>query len=926
MAGDQFTRVIAEFLQGKEEFVEELTTSLYKENQPKTVEEARKTKNALRKKAYGRNATPDDRKAFRQAVRVHNYLKKQHAQRKEVKTTTYLETQYRKNFWSFASKCSDGTLNEQTKRPTFSQQTANLYYPSTYSVIHPMDIEQTRWFPYIPEPDGHFKPYNVNPIRPGDVKKILANKKATSAPGPDGLMYGLFNKLPATQHFMGTLFTKIMESGDPPETWSNSNVSLIYKSNSTDNPANFRMISLTCAVGKLYHQIQANRMTDFLLDNELIDPLYQKAFIHGINGCIEHTQMMHEVFGHAQSSKRTVHVTYFDLADAFGSVDHSLIVHTLKRNHVPSVIVKYVQNLYGRLQGKVYGQDWQSETFKFKRGVFQGDPWSPIIFILVFNPLIQHLKSLENTSGYDLNGISLTTLPFADDFCLITRNKATHQKIINDIIQKSKSMNLTLKPEKCRSKSIVSGRPQEVIFKLDDYGIKTVRDMPHKFLGSFITYSNTSTESYTMIKNKIEKVLDNINTTKVRNEYKVRVLNDYVLPSLRYLLSVHSLTDTQLAELDALQARHLKDWLNLPPCATLALMYSSQGLGFKEISQLYLECRTLSFATSYLKADYRVTHALISKEQREGQWKRKMKTFGIKTSKEIIDTTNTGTLTTTKKAIKTTLKDRTNKRWKEHLEPLVKQGNLLKLIADKDSGDLEWLAAKYSLPKGLLSFGARAILDVLPTQTNLLQWGKATSDKCTLCQGQETLLHILNFCPVALNQGRFTYRHNAIIRHLTNHMLHTAQQQKLSINTFADITGHTINGGTIPAQIITTTEKPDITLINKESKSITLIELTVPFETNITKARERKTERYSNLANDINNMTQWECQLICFEVGSRGLITRDNKTQIRKILKLVGDTKVKQMLKDLSTISTSASRAIFNARFSPTWVDMSEFL
>lgn len=140
-------------------------------------------------------------------------------------------------------------------------------------------------------------------------------------------MYGLLRKLPASHHFMATIFSMLIETGDPPASWSSSRIFLIYKANSTDNPSDFRMISLTgtCIIGKLYHQIQADRMTKYLVDSGVIDSRLQKAFLKVINGCIEHTQVMHEVLAHARVNRKTVHITYFNLTDAFGSVDHALI-------------------------------------------------------------------------------------------------------------------------------------------------------------------------------------------------------------------------------------------------------------------------------------------------------------------------------------------------------------------------------------------------------------------------------------------------------------------------------------------------------------------------------------------------------------------------------------------------------------------------
>ena len=175
---------------------------------------------------------------------------------------------------------------------------------------------------------------------------------------------------------------------------------------------------------------------------------------------------MRELIADVRARKRTIHVTFFDLADAFGSVEHNLIDFTLRRNGIPESVCDYVKNLYSRLEGRVKSKEWTSKPFMFKGGVFQGDPLSPIIFLMVFNPIIQHLK-LKEHCGYTLDGMNFITLPFADDFCLITSNKRVHQKIMNDILDITQSMNLQLKPVKCKTISIRSGLPCEINFNWD---------------------------------------------------------------------------------------------------------------------------------------------------------------------------------------------------------------------------------------------------------------------------------------------------------------------------------------------------------------------------------------------------------------------------------------------------------------------------
>ena len=72
----------------------------------------------------------------------------------------------------------------------------------------------------------------------------------------------------------------------------------------------------------------------------------QKAFLPGINGCIEHNMSLDEIIKDVKHKKKTLHITFFDLADAFGYVPHNLITETLKRNNFPPKIQHYINQFY----------------------------------------------------------------------------------------------------------------------------------------------------------------------------------------------------------------------------------------------------------------------------------------------------------------------------------------------------------------------------------------------------------------------------------------------------------------------------------------------------------------------------------------------------------------------------------------------------
>ena len=70
--------------------------------------------------------------------------------------------------------------------------------------------------------------------------------------------------------------------------------------------------------------------------------------------------------------------------------------------------------------------------------------------------------------------------------------------------------------------------------------------------------------------------------------------SNYLLPSKRFLLTVHSLTSTSLEKLDRLTDKFVKKWAGLPPSATNALIHMPVGMGIQSISETYMESHTVT--------------------------------------------------------------------------------------------------------------------------------------------------------------------------------------------------------------------------------------------------------------------------------------------------------------------------------------------
>ena len=65
-----------------------------------------------------------------------------------------------------------------------------------------------------------------------------------------------------------------------------------------------------------------------------------------------------------------------------------------------------------------------------------------------------------------------------------------------------------------------------------------------------------------------------------------------------------------------------------------------------------------------------------------------------------------------------------------------------------------------------ISFLIRSVYDLLPSNANLVRWGKKEDPTCPLCNGRETTEHVLSSCKAALSQRRYTWRHNRPLQEL----------------------------------------------------------------------------------------------------------------------------------------------------------------
>ena len=106
----------------------------------------------------------------------------------------------------------------------------------------------------------------------------------------------------------------------------------------------------------------------------------------------------------------------------------------MKYHHIPAHIKNLIQDLYTDFETSIITEQFNTPFINVGRGVFQGDCLNPLLFNMIFNTFIQHIKSekFRQLGFWKVieNGMRLNPtywFQFADDAAVVTGQEEENQ-------------------------------------------------------------------------------------------------------------------------------------------------------------------------------------------------------------------------------------------------------------------------------------------------------------------------------------------------------------------------------------------------------------------------------------------------------------------------------------------------------------------
>ena len=391
-------------------------------------------------------------------VKGHYYkILRQYSKARKIKYREYkqsllrqIESLYEKNpkkYWQLIDELHEKETNENSSAISPSVWLNHFQNLNELKVEFKEQLENLERKLNLLEKEKCFTELDMK-ITETEISNAISSIKANKAAGLDNITNNMLKSgqvmlLPSLHKMLNLCLTY----GKYPESWAKGYLIPLFKANDITDPNNYRGITITASLGKLFNKILDTRLQKFLDKNHIIDES-QIGFTKKARTS-DHMFILKTIIDkYCNKKEGRVYACFVDFNKAFDTVIHQGIKLKLLNIGISSNFYNIIKSMYSLSKSCVRIEKTVTDFFDINVGVKQGDNLSPNLFKIFINDLPGSLKNTPDPVYVKSKPVHC--LMYADDIVLLSTSANGLQKKLDQLNLYCKEWCLKINPTKTK--------------------------------------------------------------------------------------------------------------------------------------------------------------------------------------------------------------------------------------------------------------------------------------------------------------------------------------------------------------------------------------------------------------------------------------------------------------------------------------------
>ena len=616
--------------------------------------------------------------------------------------------------------------------------------------------------------------------------------------------------------------------------------------------SNYRPIACLPLMWKLLTGVLAETLYQHS-DSNCLFPDEQKGCRKRSRGTKDQLLIDKQILREARLKKRCLAMGWIDYRKVYDMVPHSWIVEMLE-------LVNVADNVKGLLCGSM--RDWNSVLtsngevlgeVRIKRGIFQGDSSSPLLFVLSVIPLTILLKRENIGYKFGKEQKMMNHLLYMDDLKLYGRSEQELESLIDVVRVFSRDIGMEFGLDKCAVLVLKQGIKVrcEAIVLPDGQMMGEVDENGYKYLGVLEGADIMQKEMKEKVRQEYMKRVKRVAKSNLYGGNLIKAINAWAIGVVRYSVGILDWSDRELKAMDVKTRKRL----------TMFGAFHKKGI----VPRLYMKRKDGG------RGLVSVFDCVKQEELALSEYVKETEEWMLKVVRE---TLHVGETKNEKRVEKTRMECFLGK---------ILHGKFIRDVSKvADARPWQWLRAGY------LGKGTEGYVFVAQEQALQTRFFRATIEredvdpKCRVCCKEvESVGHVGSGCS-GLAQREYCRRQDCM-----GLRVYWELCRKYGIKS-ADVWYKEVpdevrmsEDGKVEIwwdRSVETTRKlehnrPDITVLDRVARRWTFVDFSVPWDKNVVSKEDEKINNYSPLVKEITKLHRISAKVVSLVVGCLGVVS-----------------------------------------------------